>query len=292
MRERSGNGVEVDLGIPGLSDLVEIGRGGSSVVYKARQVELARSVAVKVIHASADDGVRRRFEREREAMGRLSEHPGIAQVHSTGQTRTGELYLVMPFYSKGTLGDRISGESSLDWKAAVAVMESVGSTLADAHDAGIIHRDIKPANILFTSANEPRVADFGISLLTSSNSANSTTPSFTPYYAAPEAFQTSEADPTLDVYSMGATLYALLCGRPPFRSSTASNDVLSVMGRSAEESPELLENIPFPLTAFVSRCMAKDPADRPADGRAFVAELTAASQQARMDQPDNGCHFR
>ena len=277
----------MDLGIDGLSDLEEIGRGGSSVVYKAWQAELARFVAVKVIHASADDGVRRRFEREREAMGRLSEHPGIAQVHSTGQTRTGEHYLVMPFYTNGTLADRISGDASLDWHESAALMQTVGATLADAHDQGIVHRDVKPANILFSSADEPRVADFGISLLTSSDSANSTTPSFTPYYAAPEAFQTAEADATLDVYSLGATLYALLSGRPPFRSSNESNDVVSVMGRAANESATALENVPFPLTAFVARCMAKDPEDRPADGREFVAGLATAIDQAQLDQSDS-----
>ncbi len=277
----------VDLGIPGLSELTEIGRGGSAVVYKAWQEDLGRHVAVKVIHTSADEGVRRRFDRERQAMGRLSEHPGIAQVHSTGETRTGELYLVMPFYSDGPLSARLANGASLPWREAIGLLGPVAKTIGDAHAEGIVHRDLKPANILLTSAGEPRVADFGIAVLTASGEgAHSTTPSFTPFFAAPEVFQRPDVSPAVDVYSLGATLYAMLSGRPPFHSADGANDVLAVMRRVAEEDASDLDGaIPKPLQDLISRSMSKNPERRPADGHAFLAELDAAVEEAETGEP-------
>ncbi len=279
--------MEIDLGIEGISDLEQIGRGGSARVYKAFQPDLDRWVAIKVLHSAWDEGVQRRFERERRAMGRLSDHNGIAQIFATGKTGQDEPYIIMPFYEAGSLAERVDPAEPLDWREATTLIAAVTATMADAHGQGIVHRDIKPANILISPSGQPKVADFGISRLSSSETASqSTALSFTPAFAPPESFITAKATPAVDVYGIAATLFALIAGRPPFTGTDLAADVISVINRVANEPVEdLRPQVPDAICTVIERGMAKKPEDRPADAAAYLVELQTAIAAAEQGLP-------
>ena len=137
------------LGVPGLADVVEIGRGGFAIVYRARQVAFSRTVAVKLLaRPDLDQQMLRRFQLECEAMGQLSWHPNIVVVHDTGATSAGLPYLIMEFLQHGSLGDRLKRQGPSPWEEVAQVGVQVAGALHAAHQAGLIHRDIKPDNIL------------------------------------------------------------------------------------------------------------------------------------------------
>lgn len=208
----------IDLGIDGLSEVAVVGRGGSSMVYRARQDGLDRTVAVKVAHGAWSIETRERFEHERRVMGRTSGHSAVVPIFQTGVTTRGEPYLLMPFYSRGSLFRLMSDRGPLPWREATFVMETLAQTVAEAHRDGIVHRDIKPGNVLLTNHLQPRLTDFGITLPTGT-AIDGTTIAFTPSYSAPEAFESGVADPRADVYSLAATLWALLAGHAPSTDS-------------------------------------------------------------------------
>ncbi len=265
------------LAIEGLEDVVQIGTGGSSRVYRARQTALDRVVAVKVINASQDPSVARRFDRERKAMGRLSSHEGIVPVYSTGVTGTGEPYLVMPYYPDGSLQDQIDA-GPVPWQIAVRYVDVAAETISVAHGAGIVHLDIKPANILLTPSGAPRIADFGIAKLTSStHTARTTGTAFTPAYSAPETFLDGKATPAADVYGLGATLWALLVGHPPFLAPGDDSNLMAVIGRVVNNPTAQINHLaPQQICEVVYKAMEKRPQDRFASASDFSAALKQA----------------
>lgn len=267
---------EINLGIEGIGNVKEIGRGGSARVFSARQTELDRVVAVKVLSSAWDEDVQRRFVRERKAMGRLSEHPGIVGIHQTGTTANGEPFLIMPLYA-GSLDSELA-PGGMQWEAATAIVLKVAETMAAAHEQGIIHRDLKPANILLTADGEPRVADFGISRLTSSETASqSSALTFTPAYSPPEAFTSAKATAAVDVYGLGSTLWALLRGHPPFTDPQNPPHVLEIMNRVANSSIETPSNTTPPaVMGVIDRAMAKLPEQRYSSAAEFKKALEAA----------------
>jgi serine/threonine protein kinase len=266
----------IDLGINGLDDIEEIGRGGSSRVYRAKQVELDRYVALKVLNARGDANVTRRFDRERKAMGRLSHNEGIVPVYSSGLTEHGEPYLIMPYYPDGSLQDRLE-RGPLPWQEAVDFVAAAANTMAAAHDAGVVHLDLKPANIML-AAGAPRIADFGIAKLISEQTAPNTNDSqFTPSYSAPETLLEGTATPASDVYGLAATLWALIAGRSPFRSLEGDNSVMAVVGRAVHSPVEDLRHLaPDPICIVIEHGMSKQPTDRYASAGAFADALATA----------------
>ncbi len=272
-----------NLGIDGLEEIEQIGSGGSSRVYRARQIDLDRVVAVKVLNAGHETDVARRFDRERKAMGRLSLHEGIVPVYSSGESTFGEPYLVMPYYDKGSLQDQIDN-GPLDWKSAVAYVDQAAETIAAAHDEGVVHLDLKPANILLTHSGSPRIADFGIAKLLNSGKAVNTGKTtggaaFTPAYSAPETFLDGEIGPASDVYGLGATLWALLVGHPPFLPPGDDNNLMAVIGRVVN-SPigDLRHIVPGPICDVIERAMAKHPSERYQTAREFYSALQQAAE--------------
>ncbi|MEM9653038.1 MAG: protein kinase [Actinomycetota bacterium] len=269
-----------NLGIEGLEDIQQIGAGGSSRVYRARQVDLDRIVAVKVLNPGHDQNVAKRFDRERKAMGRLSLHEGIVPVYSTGLTAHNEPYLVMPFYANGSLQDQIDA-GALEWETAVSYVDVAAETIAEAHDEGVVHLDLKPANILLTNGGAPRIADFGIAKLTSGQGASAGTTqgaAFTPAYSAPETFLDGETGPPSDVYGLGATLWALLVGHPPFLTPGDDTNLMAVIGRVVNNPVgDLRHFTPGPICDVIERAMAKRPEQRYQTAREFSLALKSAA---------------
>ena len=185
----------VDLGIPGLTDAVEVARGGFSTVFRARQRAMERTVAVKLIHATVVDPVAgEHFLREVRATGRLSQHPNVAPVYDVGTTAAGQPYLIMPYYERGSLEQRLTSRGALSEGESVRLARTLATTLEYVHQHGILHRDIKPANVLLTEFDEPLLADFGVARLVDASVPVHTTGAnvVTWAYGPPEAFTGGE----------------------------------------------------------------------------------------------------
>ena len=277
-------GDDVDLGVDGLTDVSVIGSGGSSTVYRARQEVLDRTVAVKVIHATWSIEARERFDQERQVMGRLSGHAAIVPIFATGITSRGEPYLLLPFYQRGSLFRLMQDRGPLPWREATFIVEALAQALADCHREGIVHRDVKPGNVLLTDHLQPRLADFGITQPRGHATAG-TEVAYTPSYSPPEAFTGGTANPTVDVYGLGATLWALLAGRTPFTEVGDVADPATIMERAMAgglEAPS--PSTPPPLVRLLQRSMAAQPAKRPNDASEFAAELRRAVRLGESGQ--------
>lgn len=269
-----------ELGIPGLTDPVPIGSGGFAVVYRATQAQFARSVAVKVLTVEVDERARRQFERECQALGALSEHPGIVTVHDAGFTTAGRPYLVMAYLSGGSLADRLERRGPLGWSETVAVGGQLAGALAAAHAVGIVHCDLKPGNVLTTADGSVQLADFGIARVAGSptTATASVTASF--LYAPPEVVNGETPGPAADLYSFGATLHELTAGRPPFPAAPGEH-LPSLVRRILHEPPPDLRAVgaPAALADLVAALLAKDPARRPVS----AGEVARALQQIARD---------
>ena len=277
----------VDLGIPGLTDAVEVARGGFSTVFRARQSAMERTVAVKLIHATVVDPVAgEHFLREVRATGRLSQHPNVAPVYDVGTTAAGQPYLIMPFYERGSLDQRLTSRGALSEGESVRLARTLANTLEYVHQHGILHRDIKPANVLLTEFDEPLLADFGVARLVDASVPVHTTGAnvVTWAYGPPEAFTGGEPTTAWDIYSLGATVYAMLTGQPPFVDGGDAN-VFTVLNRIGNvEVPDLRDRgVSAPVADAVRKTMAKDPADRPASAAEFATMLTRPLPPPRLE---------
>lgn len=203
--------------IPGLADLRPLGQGGFATVYRARQVQLGRDVAVKIDNrVLASERDRRRFLREAHAAAKLSGHPNVVGVHDANITAQGTPYIVMELCTGGSLSDvaKRSGPLPADQVRHLGVQ--LADALAAAHAEGVLHRDIKPGNILVDRYGTAKLADFGLAaLLDAAGQSTVTRDALSPSYAPPEAFAMAVPSAAGDVYSLAATLYDLLAGRPP-----------------------------------------------------------------------------
>lgn len=256
-------GEPFDLRIAGLGPAEVIGEGGNAVVYRSRQDSLDRDVAVKILKRASDEGTKRRFGREQRAMGRMSQHDGMVTVYESGINGAGEPYLVMPLLP-GSLQDDIDSRGRLPWSEAVDVIASVATTVHFAHLDGVVHRDLKPANLMRSTTGRPLVADFGISRIVDAKvSIESTGLTLTPGFSPPEALEGDDAGPTTDVYALGATLYALIEGHPPFVDSVTSGNLLALVRRISEDPvPPLTVEVPGWIDVVIAAAMAKDPTER------------------------------
>ncbi|HEV7720199.1 MAG TPA: serine/threonine-protein kinase [Iamia sp.] len=256
--------------IPGYDDLVEIGRGGFAVVYRARQIRLQRLVAVKVLMGTATGAVAlERFERECGAVGALSGHPNVVAVHDAGTTADGRPYLAMELLAGGTLAQRLDA-GSLPVDDVLAIGAGLADALAAAHDLGVLHRDVKPENVLLGDDGTPKLADFGIAMVADTHQTATGVVLGTVLHSAPEVLTGARATQTSDVYSLASTMDALLRGRAAFAGAPGEGPI-PVMYRSVHEpAPDLRPlGVPAEVATLVEAGMAKDPAARIPDARAF-----------------------
>ncbi len=264
--------------IDGFTPAGVLGRGGFGTVYRAADDAHGREVAIKVLGRIDDDSARRRFDRERRAMGTLSGHPNIGVVYTSGFTASQQPYIVMEMIRGGSLGDRLDREGPLP----AADVRELGITLADAlehaHQGGVLHLDLKPENILMSRFGTPKIVDFGIAALVheeSSTAAIRATPSF----ADPEVLEGRHGTVRSDVYGLAATLFTLLSGAPPY--SEGSGGLYQIMRRVALDPVPTVERVDVPrgFADVLHRAMAKDPNQRPASMAEFAAELRAVGDE-------------
>ena len=245
--------------------LEEIGRGGMGVVYKARQKSLDRIVAIKMILAShlASAEHIRRFRIEARAAARLS-HPNIVHIHEVGQLH-GQHYFAMEHIEGRSLAQlRASGPIPVD--AAVRILAKVARAVAHLHRHQIVHRDLKPSNILLDADSQPYVTDFGLAKVFAPGSDITATGVIagTPSYMAPEqaSGRHGAVGPATDVYSLGAILYELITGRPPFAEENPLDTVMQVLSREPPLPRKINPRVPRGLELICLKCLAKLPEDR------------------------------
>lgn len=263
--------------IPGFAALMEVGRGGMGVVYRAYETALGRPVAIKMLTALADSSALARFYSEASVLARLN-HPNIVTIHAFGEWQ-GHPYMVMEWVPGGNLAQVCRGMPQ-DPRRSAELVATVAETCQAAHDQGIIHRDLKPGNILLRSSTgpwQPKVADFGLarSLDTSAGLTNTNDIIGTPNYMAPEQTWGSRSQwgPGIDVYSLGAVLYELLTGRPPFVSADVLDTLLLV--RTSEPVPpiRLQPRLPTDLNTICLKCLEKEPHRRYASAQELADDL-------------------
>jgi WD40 repeat protein/tRNA A-37 threonylcarbamoyl transferase component Bud32 len=256
--------------------LGEIGRGGMGVVYKARQIELDRIVALKMIRApDAGQEQRARFLKEAAVAARL-QHPNIVQVYEVGQHDDGP-FLSMEYVAGGSLEQKIGREPLSDRQAAEMV-EKLTIAMHFAHQHGVVHRDLKPGNVLLTEDGIPKVTDFGLakrSWVAEQGATRSGAILGTPGYMAPEQAlgRTRAVGPAADIYALGAILYELITGRPPFLAASLLETLEQVRFQEPVPPRWLRPQLPRDLETICCRCLQKEPSSRYASAQALADDL-------------------
>jgi serine/threonine protein kinase/predicted Zn-dependent protease len=303
-KDRSGAGPSTveKVAVPGYDVLDELGRGGMGVVYKARHRRLQRLVALKMVLAGVHVGPvgLARFRTEAEAVAKLS-HPNIVQIYETGE-HDGLPFFSLELVEGGNLDQKMR-ESPTSPRASAQILETLARAMAVAHDLGIVHRDLKPANILLArmggqsstirsreldshvslpsdhwSRNTvPKIADFGLAKQVDDDSSQTRSGTIlgTPSYMAPEQAEgkNREIGPAADIYSLGAILYELLVGRPPFRAGNPIDTIRQVLEQEPVPPRQLEPRVPHDLETICLKCLEKDPARRYAGALALADDL-------------------
>jgi eukaryotic-like serine/threonine-protein kinase len=303
-----GLGVPTSSPIPvaGYEILGELGRGGMGVVFRARQIKLNRIVALKMVLSGelASPNELARFRAEAEAAAQLH-HPNIVQLYEFGEARSSDgtplPYFALEFVEGGSLADRLTGTPQ-PARSSAKVVEELAQAMHYAHSRGVVHRDLKPANVLLagevaTARNEgaalapprhftnPKITDFGLAKRMDSTTGQTQSGAIlgTPQYMAPEqaAGKSKRVGPATDIYALGAILYELITGRPPFQGETPLETVLQV-ARDAPIPPRLLNPaLPRDLETITLKCLQKDAARRYTSAQDLADDLA----RFRDDQP-------
>jgi len=262
----------------------ELGRGAMGVVYKARDPQIDRMVALKTVplrgqEPEAEAEFRLRFLNEAQAAGRLH-HPGIVSVFDVGEEpETRDPYIVLEYVAGEALNRILAREKKLSLDYALRFAIEIAEALDYAHGQGVTHRDIKPGNIIITPAGHPKIADFGIAKL---NLAHLTLPGKvlgTPAYMAPEQLSGEGADGRSDVFSLGVILYAMVTGKSPFRGDNATTVCYNAANYEPVPASAVDLNLPRELDVVIARAMEKNPKNRYQRGAEFAESLRQLQAQ-------------
>jgi WD40 repeat protein/tRNA A-37 threonylcarbamoyl transferase component Bud32 len=263
--------------VPGYEILGELGRGQFGVVYKARHLALNRVVALKLIRDSelADGRERERFRAEAETVARLH-RPDIVQIHDIGSGRGRLPYLALEFVEGGTLAQKIRGTPQRPAEAAELV-EKLARAMHAVHERGILHRDLKPSNVLLDGHGQPKISDFGLARRLSHDDGSLPTGLMgTACYMPPEQalVQSTALRATADVYALGAILYEMLTGRPPFLGETTLDTLQQVIKQYPVAPSRLQPKVPGELEVICLKCLEKEPQRRYASAAELADDLT------------------
>jgi serine/threonine protein kinase len=264
----------------------QLGRGAMGVVYKARDPQIDRLVALKTVslvglEPEQEEEFRQRFRAEAQAAGRLH-HPGIVTIFDVGEdSESHESYIVLEYVAGESLSRILSREKKLPLPMALQLAEEIAEALDYAHAQGVVHRDIKPANILIGEDGHAKIADFGIAKL---NLAHFTLPGRiigTPAYMAPEQLAGEGVDGRSDLFSLGVILYATVTGHSPFTGNSATTVCFKVVNREPMPASSFDLELPHALDAVITRAMAKEPTERYQRGSEFANELRQLREQCK-----------
>ncbi len=269
--------------VPGYEILSVLGRGGMGVVYQARHLKLNRVVALKMILGGAHAGASElaRFRTEAEAVARL-QHPNIVQIHEIGE-HAGLPFFSLEYCGGGNLAMKIQGTPMQPAEAA-RLVQILAEAMHAAHEQNILHRDLKPANVLLTTGGIPKITDFGLAKkLDDAGQTHSGSVMGTPSYMPPEQAEgnVKTLGPGADVYTLGAILYELLTGRPPFKASTPVDTLMQVLFEEPVPPRRLQSKLPRDLETICLKCLQKDPHKRYADASSLAEEV----RRFRADEP-------
>ena len=266
--------------IRGLSEWRPLARGGLAMVWQARQPALDRSVAVKVYQRALDDDDRRRFSEDVAAVRSLSDHPGIVSVLDAGILPDGRPYVIMEFCPGGSLSRWLEPENRPSPERVRQVGVLIADAVATAHARGVLHRNLQPATILIDSSGNPGVSGFGLLAVAGPKEAATRALNTTPGYAPPEGLRMQPATESGDVFSLGATLYALSTGGPPPRVDAASGHEPTV---EMDESPGApASDIDQRLMSVMMTALSSDPTVRPTAAE-FRDQLAGLARPATAD---------
>jgi serine/threonine-protein kinase len=262
--------------VPGYEVLGELGRGGMGVVYKARQLALGRLVALKMLRDEtlAEPADLARFRKEAETVARLR-HPNVVPIY---EVREGpdHPYFTMEFVEGGTLSRRIGGRPQPPAEAA-RLAETLARAVHAVHACGVIHRDLKPGNVLLTADGTPKVVDFGLARRLEGEAGSTSVGRVvgTPSYMAPEQARgdTRAVSAASDVYALGAVLYEMLTGRPPFQGATGWDTIAQVLSQEPVPPRRLQPRVPADLETICLKCLRKEPARRYASAALLADDL-------------------
>jgi predicted Ser/Thr protein kinase len=250
-----------------------LGRGGMGIVYKAEDIKLKRTVALKFLRPEflIEPEAKKRFLLEAQAAASL-DHPHICAVYEVNEI-DGQTFIAMPFIEGKSLKDKIETET-LNLKIALSIFAQIGDGLAEAHAKGIIHRDIKPANVMVTEKNQAKIMDFGLAKLMESSEITQTTKIMgTVAYMSPEQASGLAIDARTDIWSLGVVLYEFLAGRLPFQTKNNQAFIYAILNENPKPISSIRPDIPGPLEAVVDRCLQKDPGMRYATAGELTADL-------------------
>lgn len=268
--------------VPGYEVLEMIGRGGMGVVFKAVHSRLGRVVALKQVLSGplASDEDLQRFQTEASAVAQM-QHSGIVQIYEIGESQ-GRPFIALEFVEGGTLAEKLAG-NPISGQQAAALAAPLARALQAVHERGILHRDLKPGNILLTADGHPKITDFGLAKRVEAAGVDSDAPSLTqtgaivgtPCYMAPEqaAGKSKEVGAAADIYSLGAILYEMLTGRPPFKAETPMETVFQVLEQEPVPPRRMQPKVPRDLETICLKCLEKEPHRRYASAQALAEDL-------------------
>ena len=260
-----------------------LGSGGMAVVYRARDTELQRAVAVKVLaeHRASDEEFRERFLREARLAGGLS-HPNIVSVFDGGEVE-GRPFLVMELVEGVTLAQELARRKRFPYEEASGLAAQACAGLQHAHEAGLVHRDIKPQNLILRPDGLLKIADFGIARATEAATQLTAAGTIlgTGGYLAPEQAVGEQVTASADIYSLGAVLYELIAGRPPHTFGTLPELVAKQRTGRVQSLRDFAPEVPPALDELVLRCLSPEPSARPSSAAALADELLATAPSER-----------
>jgi serine/threonine protein kinase len=260
--------------------LEKLGGGGMGVVYKAEDLKLKRTVALKFLPSelTRDPEAKKRFIHEAQAAS-AHEHSNICNIHEIDETEEDQSFICMAYYKGETLKKRIE-QGPLKLDNAIDTASQVGRGLAAAHEASVIHRDIKPANVMITEKEEVKIVDFGLAKLASQTKLTREGTSLgTVAYMSPEQARGEEVDKRTDIWSLGVMMYEMITAALPFKGDYGQAQVYAILNENPEPVTGLRSGVPMDLELIINKALSKSPDERYQHAEELVADLTRLKRE-------------